>query len=132
MARSEKDSRERTPKRARPTSPAASLEETPEKSAGVWQAGGGLDAAGLHPRQWTTEQLCDFLRCSGFAGSEELELLLTRLRGREEGKAARRAVACLTSQPSLTPDSGRVGSRWWFTGMRQRRQAEIGLTFLCG
>lgn len=68
--------REGTPKRARPNSLVDGY-CTPEKRAVAWQA---ADPGGLHPRCWDAEQLCDFLRRSGF---EEPELL-RRFRGERE------------------------------------------------
>ncbi|XP_020638071.2 deoxynucleoside triphosphate triphosphohydrolase SAMHD1 [Pogona vitticeps] len=49
-------------KRARPASPAEGL-HTPEKRGVL---GPVADPGGLHPREWDTDQLCDFLRSKGF------------------------------------------------------------------
>uniref|UniRef100_A0A8D2Q4G2 Uncharacterized protein n=1 Tax=Varanus komodoensis TaxID=61221 RepID=A0A8D2Q4G2_VARKO len=72
---------ERTPKRARPASPADAF-RTPEKPVSAGQAGG------LQPRLWDVEQLCTFLWRSGFQDPE----LLSCFRGERE----KPTLACLS------------------------------------
>lgn len=73
---------EGTPKRARPDSPADGF-RTPEKRAVAWR---GTDPAGLHPRDWDSQQLCQYLRGKGFA--QELLSRFTGERGGAEGLRA--------------------------------------------